>query len=243
VFVALCDNRHQGIVPVPKALGNGQDARNNLYWGAMYGVKTFFRRSPHWKRITVAGVKDGARREAILDVAAFRLAAGPRRPYVYAEAYDGARMKSALADFFAAAAGRLDRRAVLDDDARRRTVPVGGRADLVCFVGHNGLMDTPLADVPRPAPLGGAHRPAGAVVLACRSRAYFAAPLAEAGCTPLITTAGLMAPEAYTLDAILRARAAGAPAETVHLRAAEAYARYQRCSLRAAKRLFVAGRR
>ena len=25
VLVALCDNVHQGIVPVPKSLGNGQD--------------------------------------------------------------------------------------------------------------------------------------------------------------------------------------------------------------------------
>ncbi len=31
VFVALCDNEHQGIVPVPKTLGDGKDACNNLY--------------------------------------------------------------------------------------------------------------------------------------------------------------------------------------------------------------------
>ena len=40
VTVALCDNEHQGIVPVPRAIGNGKDPRNNLYWGADYGVKT-----------------------------------------------------------------------------------------------------------------------------------------------------------------------------------------------------------
>ena len=34
VFVALADNAHQGIVPVPAALGNGDDAAQNLYWGA-----------------------------------------------------------------------------------------------------------------------------------------------------------------------------------------------------------------
>ena len=31
VFVALCDNENQGIVKVPAVIGNGQDARNNLY--------------------------------------------------------------------------------------------------------------------------------------------------------------------------------------------------------------------
>ncbi|GAB4337265.1 MAG: hypothetical protein Kow0099_10580 [Candidatus Abyssubacteria bacterium] len=43
VFVALCDNEHQGIFPVPPKLGNGDDPANNLYWGAMYGVKTEMR--------------------------------------------------------------------------------------------------------------------------------------------------------------------------------------------------------
>jgi hypothetical protein len=41
VIVALCDNLHQGIVPVPKRLGNGQDARSNLYWGAAFGVRLY----------------------------------------------------------------------------------------------------------------------------------------------------------------------------------------------------------
>jgi hypothetical protein len=48
VVVALCDNVNQGIVPVPKSLGNGQDAKNNLYWGAGFGVKTFFKNSKEW---------------------------------------------------------------------------------------------------------------------------------------------------------------------------------------------------
>lgn len=33
-IVALCDNKHQGIVPVSPKLGNGNDFSNNLYWGA-----------------------------------------------------------------------------------------------------------------------------------------------------------------------------------------------------------------
>ena len=38
VFVALYDNKYQGIIPVPQKIGNGQDPRLNLYWGAGYGV-------------------------------------------------------------------------------------------------------------------------------------------------------------------------------------------------------------
>ena len=49
VLVALCDNKYQGIVPVPKGIGNGQDADSNLYWGCGYGVRTYFKRSKEWK--------------------------------------------------------------------------------------------------------------------------------------------------------------------------------------------------
>src|ERR1700733_9726445 len=51
VFVALCDNKYQGIIPVPAAIGNGQDPENNLYWGGDYGARTFFKRSKDWKLV------------------------------------------------------------------------------------------------------------------------------------------------------------------------------------------------
>lgn len=51
VFVALADNAHQGIVPVPGLLGNGDDPGRNLYWGAAFGVRTYFRKSAAWKEI------------------------------------------------------------------------------------------------------------------------------------------------------------------------------------------------
>jgi len=34
VFVALADNFNQGIVPVSAKLGNGDNPKTNLYWGA-----------------------------------------------------------------------------------------------------------------------------------------------------------------------------------------------------------------
>ena len=51
VFVALADNAHQGIVPVPVRLGSGDDPEHNLYWGAGYGVKIFFARSTEWQLV------------------------------------------------------------------------------------------------------------------------------------------------------------------------------------------------
>jgi len=66
--------------------------------------------------------------------------------------------------------------------------------------------------------------------------------LRKLNCTPLITTSGFMAPEAYSLEAIVRYWADKHTIVEIHLAAAQAYAKYQRdCTLTAAKRLFKAG--
>src|SRR5262245_58826964 len=89
VVVALCDNEHQGIVPVPAALGNGADPKSNLYWGALYGVRTYFRRSAQWTALPVAPSADSR----VLDRALFRreIVRDERRGevFVLAEAWDG----------------------------------------------------------------------------------------------------------------------------------------------------------
>ncbi len=58
--VALADNKNQWIVPVPEAIGNGQNERTNLYWGALYGVKTYMTKNADWK--IVASVKSRDKR-------------------------------------------------------------------------------------------------------------------------------------------------------------------------------------
>ena len=49
VFVALADNKNQGIVPVAAILGNGDVPAHNLYWGSAYGYRTFFSRNADWQ--------------------------------------------------------------------------------------------------------------------------------------------------------------------------------------------------
>jgi hypothetical protein len=97
VFVALADNQHQGIVPVPATLGNGDDPGHNLYWGGAFGVRTFFQKSPeqkenanvpHPRRISWSG-------------AFFKRT---RRVLLVADAYRGTEIKQDLKDFFHSAA-------------------------------------------------------------------------------------------------------------------------------------------
>lgn len=236
VFVALCDNEHQGIVKVPPALGNGKDPANNLYWGALYGVKTFFAKSSHWTLI-----KDHVRasRPEVLERCVFRSKRLSPPVYVVADAFDGKRMTLALTAFLKSAAGRYVMKAEVGDPDGPAVLQAGAHSDLVAFVGHNGLMDCTFSHY---FPGTDGPKPVATVVLACKSHPYFQEPLRQAKCPPLITTRQFMAPEAYTLDAILRSWAAGEPPETVRRRAADAYAQYQKCSRRAALGIFVAGR-
>jgi hypothetical protein len=230
VIVALADNEHQGIVPVPKALGNGDDPKRNLYWGAAFGVRTFLRNSNDWREIGV--VANPASR--ILERSTFQHKASGT--LLIADAYRGEEIKAAIEEFFRESAGQeaitLTNRARNNDDSRRRQP-----ATLLVYVGHDGLMDFSL-EKSFPA-VGSESREA--IVLACASRAYFSPGLRPTGAKPLLWTTGLMAPEAYTLKAALDGWIAGESGDEIRQRAAGAYAKYQKISVNAARRLFVSG--
>lgn len=228
VVVALCDNEHQGIVPVPARIGNGEDPRNNLYWGAAFGVKTFFARSSEWKLLTQASNIT----PVVLERCVFKQRS--RDIFLVADAYRGAEIKRGISDFLDYAAGR---KGDAVEGPAGMPLPAGGNADLIVFVGHNGLMDFSLDAYPTNA--GG--NPRHAIILCCASKSYFARPLRQTGAQPLLWTNGLMAPEAYVLKAAIDGWVLGEDGEAVRGRAAAAYHQYQRCGLKAARNLFASG--
>lgn len=94
VYVALCDNQNQGIVPVPESIGNGQDPRTNLYWGAAYGLKTYFKhKTTDWVLLK----KLSNPNEDVLERLLFKHQT--KDVYLLADAYDGARIKECTEDF------------------------------------------------------------------------------------------------------------------------------------------------
>lgn len=230
VVVALCDNKYQGIVPVPMKLGNGQDPANNLYWGAAYGVKTFMRKQTGWKLVRT----EPHPRPAILERLYFRNTA--LNVVMIADAYDGRTIKEATADFLAYTAGSQ----VMETAVDSVTVKAGGGSELIVYVGHNGLMDFPLSSLP-PARSVPDRTASQAAIFACRSKSYFEEPLQKSGSYPLIWTRGNMAPEAYSLHALVTAWALGRDAEAVREAVAQAYDRYQKCGIRGARGLFATG--
>jgi hypothetical protein len=231
VFVALADNQHQGIVPVAAILGNGEDAPHNLYWGSAYGVKTFFGRSADWAKINCS-----ARPKAeILERCVFKHRT--TNVYLVADAYRGIEIKQAILDFLDAAAGDGAETLVLADPSGTKKLPIRGGANLVAYIGHDGLMDFQLSKFP--SKKNDIHR--DAIVLACASKQFFGAAVRSSGAYPLVWTTGLMAPEAYTLKSALDGWIAGEANEQIRDRAAGAYDKYQKCGARAAHRLLVSG--
>ena len=122
IFVALCDNATQGIVPVGAKIGDGNVPGDNLYWGSAEGIRTWFKRSAKWS-IAEAGVPPV---EPIMETIS---ATHKKHGLVLtAEAYRGSAIRQCVEDF---------EKAVASD-----------AYDFVAFVGHNALMDF---DFPAPA--------------------------------------------------------------------------------------------
>ncbi|MFN0059524.1 MAG: hypothetical protein ACKVX7_13790 [Planctomycetota bacterium] len=234
VVVALCDNANQGIVRVPAALGNGQDPRSNLYWGALYGLRTFFLKND-WALVSASPAEE----PRVLDRVVLRrdVKRGDKTVpvFVVAEAWDGAAIKIAIERFLEMAAGGGKSVLRVKHDATEFDLAVGGAAHAVAYVGHDGLMEF---SVVSPRRQSSKDAPLSALVLACTSKTYFAEHLEAAGAHALLLTTGLMAPEAYTLDVAIRSWAAGESSANTQESAAKAYDRFQKCGLRAARGLF-----
>lgn len=227
VVVALCDNEFQGIVKVPAGIGNGQKPSSNLYWGAGYGVKTHFNRSEEWVAMSCSKPTI----PHILDRAIWKHR--DSAVYLVADAYDGRNIREATDDLLRFASGAAPERIVVGGTE----IMAGGGAQLIAYVGHDGLMDFAMEKVFEP--MGTTTRET--IILACISKRFYAPHLRHTGAQPLLWTTGLMAPEAYTLKAALNGWVRRETQEAIRERAAQAYHKYQKCGITGARRLFATG--
>lgn len=225
-YVSLCDNKYQGIVPVPQKIGNGQDPANNLYWGCAFGISTYFKKSKEWKLLHSRKL-DSIRLERLV----FK---HQTQPYILvADAYDGRYIERCTDDFLRSSCGALKDTL----NVGNQTIGIAGNANLVAYIGHDGLMDFEL----RKNYQNSDGKERSVIILACYSKLYFGPYLKDARVNPLVWTTGLMAPEAYTIHNALSAYVMNAGNETIRTRAALAYQKYQKCSEKAARDLLVTG--
>ncbi|HPR63343.1 MAG TPA: hypothetical protein PK014_03910 [Thermoanaerobaculia bacterium] len=236
VVVALCDNENQGIVKVSKSLGDGQNPGSNLYWGAAYGVRTFFQRDPSYRSLPVESPDSRKILERVVFLRTLQRNGRSVPVYIVADAWDGRSISDAIRQFLFFAAGDHSETVSLPDpDGKVLNLNAGGGAALIAFVGHNGLMDFDPPARPKNREEAGSR---GSVVFACASKPYFIEILNLGGSFPVLLTTGLMAPEAYTLKAVIESFAENEEQDEILDAAAKAYHRYQKCGLRAARRLF-----
>ncbi len=226
IFVALCDNKYQGIVPVPKAIGNGQDPNNNLYWGCAYGIRTYFKRSAEWKFLKTEKI-DSVLMERVI----FKHAS--KKFYLVADAYNGQYIEKCTRDFFESTSGRTKDTLRINE----RTIGINGNSSLCAYIGHNGLMDFRI-DEPYES-VDGKSR--DAIILACLSKKYYGYYMSKAKANPLVWTTNFMAPEAYTIHDALSGYVRDETDEQIRSRAASVYSRFQKCSVKAARGLLVTG--
>jgi hypothetical protein len=210
VFVALADNKSQGIVPVPAAIGNGDDPEGNLYWGNSEGLKGCFDHSRQWKPVgkTAPRGSDILRTRAYCHVRTGAL--------LTAFAYRGSAIRRCLTDFESAVQN--------------------GSYDLVVYIGHNGLMDF---NLPAAQGTRHASKSPDCAVLCCKSDSYFGSRLRADGARPILLTTQLMYPGAFILAAAAETWLAGGSVAAVRESSGAAYAMNQKISRRAGTGIFA----
>jgi len=228
ILVPLCDNENQGIVPVNASLGNGLNLTTNLYWGAAYGMKTYFRKRTDWKFLKSVKPESPTILERVIFSKSFSNGA---KVYLIADAYRGDKMKECLEDYFSMLSG--NKVETVNEDSL--TLSAGSNADLIIFNGHNGLMDV---NVDSPSWSKGRR---DAAAIGCYSHSYFKSHFLNTGAYPLLATTHLMAPEAYVAEALINSWANLSSGDIIRTEAAEAYNTWQKCGMKGAMNLFKTG--
>lgn len=236
VSVALADNKNQWIAPVPETIGNGQDARTNLYWGARYGIKTYMTKDGGWEKVATLRPHDNRIIERIVFKKYFSRNGQVVPVYLVADAWDGKYIRDTIKQFLNYNAGKD----VYSVQLKNKKIHAGGNAHLIVYIGHNALMDyVGVKNLTLLNPKTESNKQQNdAIVLSCKSEQYFLTRLKKLGAYPLVLTTGFMAPEAYSLHAAIKQWVTGGNDKQVKKAAADSYNKYQRTGRNAAERLF-----
>lgn len=235
VFVPLCDNEHQGIVPTTESLGNGFSLRSNLYWATSTGMKRYFKEKAGWKLLK--SIKNVYGDSVVLERVVFKRSY-PNQATVYlvADAYRGDKMFETVNDFLRAISNNHTETVTLDDSSQ---IQIHGAADLVAFNGHNGMLDL-YYDQPDYW-YNTSNTSKDMVVIACYANEYFEREAMRAKAYPLVRAISRLHPGAFVLSAIIDDWAMLKDIEAVRLSAGRAYCEIHDCSIKTSKKLFYKG--
>ena len=229
IFVPLCDNDNQGIIPTSKSLGNGLNLKTNLYWGAGYGIKTHFKRKKDWKLVYQQYNTDSNILERVVF---FKVFSNHAKVYLIADGYRGDRMEQCLDDYLNSLVGT--KKDLLNIENKQ--IGINSHSDLLIFNGHNGLMDVDMDLIYNE---DGIFR--DAAVISCVSYDYFANHLKCLKAYPLVTSVSFLPPEAYVAEGIINSWALMKTNEEIRLAAGDAMYRVHKKSRKAMRAMFKTG--
>jgi len=225
--VVLCTNRTKDT-----DLCNENKASTNLYWGAQYGVKTYFNRDKSWTRLPLANTKGPGNLERVAFKRVVEIRSRDVEVYLVADVWRGGDVRKAISHFLTMSSGENIEKFQLDGE----TIYAGGEAHVVAYMGHNGLKNfTPKLDLKENT------MPNSAIVLGRRTASTFTDPLKDVGTFPLLTTSGVITPEAYILEAAFLSWFSSGSASDTRNATAEAHSKYQKASIAWSRKQFVAG--
>ncbi|WP_211710239.1 hypothetical protein [Mucilaginibacter xinganensis] len=153
--------------------------------------------------------------------------------YLVADAYDGQYIKQTTKDFLFSCSGQLKDTLHIGN----KIIGINGNADLLAYIGHDGLMDFHITDSIKN--FDGHAR--DCIMLACVSKTYFAPFIKASKSYPLVWTTGLMCPEAYTLHDAISGYVRHESHEQIKSRVVAAYNKYQKFGFEATNKLLVSG--
>ena len=250
VYVALCDNDSQGIIPVKnRSICNGDDPSKNMYWKGN-GISGYLH-SHGWRR--VASVENPQENILVREIWKKRMVAGislrhlgaPRTfdAVVVANAYRGSRIHDAMKDYLKAV--HTDVAEVVRPSAGIE-IEAGGRSQVVGYVGHDYFMDVSEGssahrDLLAPLKEHDSTLVRGTFALACISNEFVRPYVTRDNVYILAMNNFLTYPSAWTIGGILEGIAGGNDGEGIYRHGARQFARSQKCGLKWAYRAFSYG--
>lgn len=245
LYVALCDNDSQGIVPVKnRRVCRGDDPDRNLYWAAAGGLAATLKQAK-WQRVSLTYFAEGdlavkaVWRKTFSPGGALRVR-GVREPFhifIIGRGYRGDHIRQAMMDYLDA----VNRDGKMDEEVGGWRLKAGGASHVVGYIGHDYFYD-----VDDPAPLlatrnGDSVLPKGTFALSCTGHVFIRRAIQRPNAHIFILNRTLGFPGAWTAEAVLAALADGKSMKEIHHCAAAAFAAGQGVPLGTALGAFVYG--
>ena len=245
IYVALCDNDSQGIVPVKnRRICRGDDPEKNLYWATAGGLAATLKQAK-WQRVSIAYSGEGdlavkaVWRKSFVPGGALR-ARGVRAPFdvfVLGRGYRGDRIRKAMMDYLDA----VNRDGEIVEEAGGSRLEAGGASHVVGYIGHDYFYD-----VDDWAPLlaarnGDSVLQKGTFALSCTGHVYIRPAIQRKNAHIFILNRTLGFPGAWTAEAVLAALAEGKSMKEIHHSGAQAFAAGQGIPLGTALGSFAYG--